>query len=163
MSGKHRFLERSDPDAAVSVDEPLSVLTILQIRVENGLDRIDDIGRRKGRPDDRADRRLVVAGTAKGYLIIFFVVLVDAENADMADMVMAAGIDAARDVEMHLSDMMLPVEIGEALGEALRHRNRARRREPAIVEPGAGDDVADQVHVGRGEAERSQRRPQLMK
>src|SRR5947199_5878269 len=52
--------------------------------------------------------------------------LVDAEDADMADMVMAAGIDAAGDVDEQLADIVLALEIGEALGDALR-RSEERR------------------------------------
>jgi hypothetical protein len=43
----------------------------------------------------------------------FLAVLLDAENADMADMVMAAGIDAAGDVDMQPTDQLREIVIGE--------------------------------------------------
>ena len=43
--------------------------------------------------------------------------------------------------------------VAEAFGEALGDRDRARGGERAIVEAGAGDDVADQPGVGRRQAD----------
>ena len=50
---------------------------------------------------------------------------------------------------------------GEALGDALRDRDRAGIGERAIVEAGAGDDVGDQAGIGGREAVRrpARRRP----
>src|SRR6266540_2362853 len=69
----------------------------------------------------------------------------------MADMMMAAGIDASRDVDLDRSDLMLAVEIGEAAGDRLSDRDRARGGERAVVEARAGDDVADEADIGGGE------------
>src|SRR5215470_9973196 len=41
-------------------------------------------------------------------------ILFDAENADMADMMMAAGVDAAGDVDMESADQICGVMIGKA-------------------------------------------------
>ena len=70
----------------------------------------------------------------------------------MADMVVAAGVDAAGDVEENLADCMLPVEVGETLADHLRDRDAARGGERAVIHPRAGDDVADEADVRRGEA-----------
>ena len=67
-------------------------------------------------------------------------------------MVMAAGVDAAGDLDLQLADRLLPPVLGEALGDALGDRDRAGVGERAIIEPGAGDDVGDQARVGGGEA-----------
>ena len=69
----------------------------------------------------------------------------------MADMVMAAGIDAARDVDLERPDLLLAVEIGESARDRLRDGDRARGRERAVVEAGAGDDVAGKAEIGGGE------------
>ena len=71
----------------------------------------------------------------------------------MADMVMAAGIDAAGDLDLQLADIVLARQIGEVLGDPLRHRDRARIGERAIVEARAGDDVGDLADIGFGQAE----------
>src|SRR5581483_2799693 len=52
--------------------------------------------------------------------------LVGGEDADMADMVVAAGVDAARDLDLEVAYLVLAGQIGEVIGNALRHRNRAR-------------------------------------
>ena len=60
----------------------------------------------------------------------------------MADMVVAAGIDAARDLDLQIADIVPAVRIGETLADALRHRDRAGIGQRAIIQPRAGDDVA---------------------
>src|SRR3546814_14351403 len=72
---------------------------------------------------------------------------IDAEDADMPGMVMPAGVDAARDLDLQLAQILLPLEIGEALGDLLRDGDRARVGEAAIIESGAGDDVGDEIEI----------------
>ena len=72
----------------------------------------------------------------------------------MADMMMAAGIDAAGDVDLERADLMLPLEIGEPSRDRLRDRDRAGGGQRAIVEAGAGDDVAGKPDIGGGETVR---------
>ena len=69
----------------------------------------------------------------------------------MADVVVAAGVDAARDLDLQRPDVALPVEVGEGLGDLLRDRDRPRRRQRAVVHARAGDDVGDQPDVAGGE------------
>ena len=77
------------------------------------------------------------------------------------DVVVAAGVDAARDLDLQRPDVALPVEVGEGLGDLLRHRDRARRRQRAVVHARAGDDVRDQPDVRRREPRRLQPRIDL--
>ena len=56
----------------------------------------------------------VVALTATdGDLVPLLAVLIDAQNADVADMVMAAGVHAAGDVELDVADVVEVVEVVE--------------------------------------------------
>ena len=48
--------------------------------------------------------------------------------------------------------------VGQTLGDALGHRDRARRGEAAIIHAGAGDDVGDQTDIGGREPGLRQRR-----
>ena len=48
---------------------------------------------------------------------------------------------------LQLADVVQLREVGEAARHALRHRDRARVGEVAVVEPRAGDDVADQAVI----------------
>ena len=55
-----------------------------------------------------ADRRLAeVDVAAQAQLVELDPVLVDAEDADVADVMMAAGIDAARDLDLQVADVVL--------------------------------------------------------
>ncbi len=101
--------------------------------------------------DDLADGCLFVAGAAQRDLVEFGALLLDPQNADMADMVMAAGVDAAGNLDLELADLLLPLLIGEAGGDLLRDGNRAGIGQRAIVEAGAGDDVGDEPGIAGGE------------
>ena len=81
----------------------------------------------------------------------------------MADMVMAAGVDAAGNIDMQPPKAAGAIEILEALGDLLRDRDRARVGEAAVVEAGAGDDVGDKSDIGRGDADLIERAPQCGK
>ncbi len=98
--------------------------------------------------EDLANRGALGGRAAERDLVELLALLIEAENADMADMVVAAGIDAARDVDLQRADLLLAVKIGEAARDALGDRNGARCRQRAVVEAGAGDDVADQPEIG---------------
>ena len=74
----------------------------------------------------------------------------------MADVMMAAGVDAAGNLDLERADVARAGAVAEALGEALGDRDRARGRQRAIIEARAGDDVADEARVGRGEADRGE-------
>src|ERR1700681_2862356 len=129
----------------------LRTLPVLQIGIEQRLDGVDHLGAREAMADDLADRGLLVAGAGKRELIEFLALLLDAENADVADVMMAAGIDAAGDLDLELADLRLPRLAGKALGDPLRHRDGAGIGERAIVEPRTGDDVGDEAGIGRRE------------
>ena len=94
----------------------------------------------------------LVARAAERDLVEFLAFPLDAEDADVAGMVMAAGVDAAGDLDLQRADLLLPAGVGEALGDALGDRDRAGVGERAIVEAGAGDDVGDEAGIGGGEA-----------
>jgi hypothetical protein len=147
-SGIERFLERLGADAAVGLGKPLTVAALAQI---DGDQRVDCVRHRAGRdrgPDDRAKGRVLVGAAADGDLIKLLAALVEAEDADVADMVMATGVDAAGDLDAQLADLLLALEIRQALGDALGDGNGAGVGERAIVEAGAGDDVAREADVG---------------
>src|SRR3546814_10761499 len=69
----------------------------------------------------------------------------------MADVVMAAGIDAARDLDLQLADVMGALPVLEAQRDLLGDRDRTGIGQRAVIQPRAGDDVGDQADVRRGE------------
>src|SRR5690606_22822529 len=92
--------EGFDADAAHSLDEFLAILATLDIDIEharNGLGNgvLGDRG-----TDDLAQRGDATDRAADGDLIPLDPVLVDAEDADVADMVMPAGIHAAGHLDL---------------------------------------------------------------
>jgi len=53
---------------------------------------------------------MLISRTAERHLIEFRALLLDAENADMADMMMATGIDAAGNLQLQLADLALALQ-----------------------------------------------------
>ena len=68
----------------------------------------------------------------------------------MAGMVVAAGVDAARDLELQFAHVALPFGIGETGGDFLGDGDGTRVGKAAIIQAGAGDNIADQVEIGIG-------------
>src|SRR5208337_1486445 len=122
----------------------------LQIGIDDGLDRVDDLLGRKTAPGERADIASLVGGAAERQLIGLRPGLLQSENADMADMMMSAGINAAGNIDLELADVPRPRAIAEPLRNTLRDGNRARCRKRAIIEAGAGNNVGDKPRIGGG-------------
>src|SRR5262249_49988492 len=109
------ILEGLDADALHGVDENL-VGTSAQFDISGNdvLDHVRDLVVGHRRSDQGTELRVLVGLAAERDLVELLVVLLDAQDADMADMVMAAGIDAARNVDVEPADIALKVGIGEA-------------------------------------------------
>src|SRR5262245_978769 len=154
------FLERLDADALHDVDESLGIaVALLEVALDELLDHVGHVGPGKRRAEDfsKRRRRLVAADLD---LVPLLAVLIQAEDADVADVVVAAGVHAARDVEVELADLVQVVQIVEALLDRLRHRDRLGVRQRAEVAARAGDDVGEQTDVRRREAQRARLAPQ---
>ena len=94
----------------------------LQIGFHHALHRIGDLVLAETGAHDVADGGVFRARAAELELVELHAFLVDAQNADMPGMMMAAGIDAAGNLDLEFADLVLAVEIGEALGDVLRDR-----------------------------------------
>ena len=151
-----RGLERVDADAPDGVDETLVGGALRAVGVDHGLDGVGHFVGRERRADHlagtprAAERRAV--GAAERDLVPLLAVLVDAEDADVAAVVVAAGIDAAADVQVDVADVVELVEVGEAFGDLGRERDGAGVGQRAEVAAGAGDHVGDQADVRCREA-----------
>src|SRR5208283_4573860 len=91
-----------------------------------------------------------------GFLALFF----EPENADGADVVMTAGVDAARDFYAEPADEALALRVFEAARNRLRDGDRASGRQRAIIEAGAANNIGQQPRIGGGEPGRVERPPQ---
>src|SRR5262245_19818974 len=113
--------EGFDAKTVDDVDEAFGVaVAFAQIEADQLLDHVGDLGARERRAEHLADRgagtvAMRVALVAADFdLVPLLAVLIDAEDADVADVVVAAGVHAARDVQVHLADVVLVVEVVEA-------------------------------------------------
>src|SRR6266853_1126515 len=154
------FLEGFDADAVHHVDEALGVaVAAREVALDQLFDHVGDLGARKRRADHLPERS-APAGTdftlvaADFDLIPLLAALVDAEDADMADVVVTAGVHASGNVEIDLADVVQVIEIVETLLDGLRHRDRFGVGERAEVAARAADDVGEQADIGRGESQR---------
>ena len=107
-------LERVDADAAQGVNKGLAARALAAavdaVGVEHGFDYVGHFSRRERGADHLAgDRRAAQATavrTAKRDLIPLLAVLVHAQDADVAAVVVAAGIDATADVQVDLAQIV---------------------------------------------------------
>src|SRR5882762_9195921 len=153
-SGIDAILEGLSADAPISVDEALALAAGVEVGRDQGIHRFHDLVGGHGRPEDRAERGLAeIDIAAQADLVELDPVLVDAQDANVAHVVMAAGVDAARDLDFQVADIVLARQPGEMIGNALRHRDGARIGQRAIVEPWASDDVGDLADIGLGETQ----------
>src|SRR6266581_401171 len=155
----YRFLEGFDADAVHHVDEALGVaVAAREVAIDQLFDHVRYFGTGKRRTDDLAegcaaagpDFTLVAADLD---LVPLLAVLVDAENADMADVVVAAGIHASGNIEIDLADIVQIIEVVKTLLNGLGHRDRLGVGERAEVASRAADDVGEQADIGRGESQ----------
>src|SRR5262245_27503916 len=159
-SGINALPEGIDADALDGIDEKL-VRSRAQLDVGGGdvLDHVGNLGIGHRRTEDRAELGALVGAAADRDLVILLAVLLDAEDADVADVMVPAGIDAAGDVDVQRPKIARPIEIAETPRDLLGHRDRAGIGQTAIVEAGAGDDVGDEIDVRRGDADGVERAP----
>ena len=112
-----------------------------------------DVGQRLGR---------AVLASADRDLIPLLAGLIHAQDADVADVVMAAGVDAARDVQVQLADLEQIVQVVELALDGFGHRDGDGIGQRAEVPAGTGDDVGEQTHVGGGQVQRFQLPPEFV-
>src|SRR6266568_4363060 len=158
--GIDALLERLDAQPADRVGETLVLVTALDIDLDQGSDHVGHLARRERRADDLAQRRRFALRAADRDLVPLGAVLVDAEHADVADVMMATGVHATGDIEIDFTDVVQVIEIVEAALDRFSDRNRLCVGERAEVPARAADDVGQQPDVGRGEAERLELAPE---
>src|SRR5215471_6341069 len=161
-SGIDALLERFDADALDRIDEQfIGLLAQLQIGLGDILDDVRNVVVGNRRTYQGPKLRLLVSASPDRDLIEFLAVLLDAKNSDVADVVVATRVDAARNIDVQPPQPARNVEVVEALGDFLRDRDRARVGEAAVIKARAGDDVGDESDIRRGNANRVERAEHL--
>src|SRR5947207_6509348 len=143
------LLEGRKAHAAQRVDEALALGTQRAIQLDDSLDGRCDFALRYRGTDDLTERGEAVRRAAEGDLVPLLAVLVDAEDADVADVVVAAGVHAAGHLDLDIPQVVQVVEIVEALLDLLRHPERAAIGEGAEIKHRAGDHVIEGSYVRR--------------
>src|SRR6202012_5455696 len=103
--GIDRGLEGGETNPPVSVHEALAALTFLEEGVDQGVDGRRNLVVTQRGAQHVAQRRVLRARAAQGELIVFLTLLIDAQDADVAHVVVAAGVDAAGDLDLQLADL----------------------------------------------------------
>src|SRR3546814_1354788 len=115
-------------DAGQGIVEALSLAALLQVGGNDVVDGLDHLVVGEGGADDLPERSVLVGAAAEGDLVEFLALLVDAEDADVAHVMMAAGVDAAGDLDLEVADLVLAFQVAEALGDALGDGDGSRDR-----------------------------------
>src|ERR1700693_5967778 len=155
------LLEGLDADAAHGVEKTfMLVLPLLEIHVEQLGDRVRHRFLRYGRTDDFAERRRCGRRAPDGYLVPLLAVLIDAQDADVTDVMVPAGIHAARHLDLDGTQVVEIVQIVEMRMNLLRDRYRAGIGETAEIESRAADHVRQRADIRGGELEAVERLPE---
>ena len=93
------------------------------IGIHDAFQRARNIIGFQARPGNRADRGLLIGTAAKGDLIEFLTFLIDAQNADMADMMVATSVDTSGNIDVQAANILLIIRISEDLLDSLTNRN----------------------------------------
>src|ERR1051325_10011839 len=139
MSCMDALLERLDADALDRIDEDFArPRAQLHVGRNDVLDHVDDFFVWHRGTEEPTEFRVLVGAAANRHLIIFLAVLLDPEDADVADVMLAARVDAAGNVDVQAVEAAREIEVAEPAGQYLRDRDRARIGEAAIIEARAG-------------------------
>src|SRR5215469_17457691 len=126
--------EGCEADPAHGVDEALAILAQVAVGLDDALERRCDLVLCDRGPDHLAERGEAVRRAAEADLVPLLAVLVDAEHADVTDVMVPAGVHATGDLDLDLAEIVEIVEIVEALLDLPGDRNGARVGERAEVE-----------------------------
>src|SRR3989338_1289667 len=123
--GIDSLLEGLEAEAPIGVEEALAVGPDGEIGADQLVNGGGDLVGRQGRTQDLADRGVFRARAAQRQLVEFLALLIDAQDADVGHVVVAAGVDAAADLDLQLADLLGAIQIGELAGDVLGDRDRA--------------------------------------
>src|SRR5690606_4064980 len=162
-SAINSLLEGVEADATIGVEETFALGAMAAVAFDRALDRIDHTVLVEAGSGVVGRRCILGARPPEQQLVILGAFAIDAENAEVPRMVVTAGVDAARDLDLELAEVTLAVEVDEPLLDLLRDRNRSCVGKGAIIEPGAGDNVGHKVEVRVREPCIAQRFPNRVK
>src|SRR5262249_6433459 len=120
------FAERLGPDPAVALEKRLVLAASLrEVARQHLLDGVGNQALGQCRSEDASERGRVAVVTAEHELVGLLAVLVDAEDADVGDVMVTARVDAAADLDAARPHVLLVVEVVEASRQLEGERDRA--------------------------------------
>ncbi len=103
-------------------------MTLFDIHFQYLVDNVRHVFAEKRGTQNLAKGGIVGGIASNRDLIIFLAFLVDAQDADVAAVVVAAAVDAAADVERDVADVVLQVQVLEALMDGRGDGDGSERR-----------------------------------
>src|SRR5690606_36702518 len=105
LVGIYALIEEADAKVMHGVSEALVfAFTVADIGFDQRADHVRNFRGGKRRADDVAEVGVIALATADRDLVPLGAALVDAEDADVADVMVPAGVHAAGDVEVKFGD-----------------------------------------------------------
>src|SRR5690606_37388974 len=118
------LLERFDTDTLVRIDKAFTVDTLLDIQGNDLVQCHEQFIRIEGRANLFADAADAVAAATEGDLVELAAFLVDAEDADMTDMVVTTGVHAAGDIDIQLAEIVHVIHVIKVTLDRFGNRDR---------------------------------------
>src|ERR1035438_1503956 len=146
--------EGIEADPSHGIDEAFAAVAVGEIGVDQPFHHVGHLVGGEGGTDDFAKAQGVALAAADADLVPLLALLIDAEDADVADVMVTAGVDAAGDVELQFANVIEVVQVFEAILDGRRHRQDAGAGQLAEIAAGAGDQVRQQADGGAGQAGR---------
>src|SRR5690606_3656132 len=127
------LLEGLDADTAEGIDEALVLGALFEVDTDDLLDDVGHVVLGERRAEDLPQAGVANGTAAQGYLVELRALLVYAENADMAHVMVAAGVHAAGDIQVQLAQVEQVVQVIEAALDGLGHRDGLGIGQRAVV------------------------------
>src|SRR5579871_1452908 len=162
MSGIDTLLKGLDAEALDGFQEGLvRSLAQLEICRHDLLDDVRDLSVGDSRSEQGAKLRPLIGAPTKCDLVEFLAVLFHPQYADMADVMVPTGIDAARDVDVQPAEFAGEPKVAETTRQLLGDWDGARIGEAAVVQSRARDNVGNEADVRSRHPDSIERAPQF--
>src|SRR5690606_25995070 len=133
------LLEGGDANAAEGVEKLFILGTLLHVDANDLFDDVGHVLLGEGWAEDLSDVGFAAGAATQGHLVELGTFLVHPENADMADVVVPAGIHAAGNVQVQLADVEQVIEVVEAALDGFGNRDRLGVGQRAEITARAAD------------------------
>src|SRR3989338_3931234 len=156
----YALLERVDANTAEGVEETLFFGAALDIDLDDLVDNISHVRFGERWTEDLRQAGATASAAAEGHLIELLTFLVHPEDADMADVVVTAGVHATGDIQVDIADVEQVIQVVKTALNGFGNRDRLGVGQRAEVAARAADDIGQQTDVRRGETVFTQLAPQ---